>query len=156
MTTRPKIRAAQAEELSELSQLCLRSKAHWGYDAPFLAACVPVLTLSEDDLDRGLLVVAEQDGVPAGIAQLAGPPGEMEIDRFFVDPPFMGMGIGQALFAWCIETARALNQTQLLIEADPGAASFYERMGATRVGQVPSGAIPGRMLPLLQVTISRM
>ncbi|WP_067619878.1 hypothetical protein [Alicyclobacillus acidiphilus] len=39
---------------------------------------------------------------------------------------------------------------ELTIRPDPNAEPFYLAMGAQRVGEVPSGSIPGRMLPLLQ------
>jgi len=39
-----------------------------------------------------------------------------------------------------------------MIDADPNAEGFYLKMGAERVGESPSGSIPGRMLPLLQVS----
>ncbi|MEM7733666.1 MAG: GNAT family N-acetyltransferase [Pseudomonadota bacterium] len=148
-----RIRAATVDDLDALSQLCLRSKAHWGYDAAFMEACVPVLTLTEDDLEDDLLVVAQEAGVLAGMAQLAGDPDEMEIDRFFVDPPFIGTGCGRVLFDWCLSTARARGATRLKIEADPDAAPFYRHLGAVRIGNAPSGAIPGRVLPLLEIAV---
>lgn len=49
-----------------------------------------------------------------------------------------------------MEVARALGLSSLLIDADPNAEGFYLRMGAERVGEVPSGSISGRMLPLLR------
>ncbi|MEL7253617.1 MAG: GNAT family N-acetyltransferase [Pseudomonadota bacterium] len=147
------LRTATPADLTPLSRLCLRSKAHWGYDADFMAACVPALTITQADLEGDLLVIAEQGGTLAGMAQLAGPPEDMEIDRFFIDPPFMGAGCGRVLFQWCLNTARAQGATRLAIEADPGAAPFYEHMGAVRIGEAPSEAIPGRSLPLLEITV---
>jgi hypothetical protein len=38
---------------------------------------------------------------------------------------------------------------RMVIEADPDAAPFYRRIGAKDCGLVPSGSIPGRMLPKL-------
>ena len=37
------------------------------------------------------------------------------------------------------------------LESDPNAAGFYARMGARRVGEVPSKAMAGRMLPVFEV-----
>ncbi|HBF81114.1 MAG TPA: GNAT family N-acetyltransferase, partial [Streptomyces sp.] len=31
---------------------------------------------------------------------------------------------------------------------------FYTAMGAVRVGAVPSGSVPGRMLPLLELALT--
>lgn len=153
MNSRFKLRSAELDELPGLSDLCLRSKAHWGYDSAFMAACVPVLTLTQADLDAGPLVVADSHGRAAGLAQVTGETNAMEIDLLFVDPDFMGTGCGRILFDWCARTATGLGAKKLRIEADPGAVPFYEKMGANRVGDVPSNAIPGRRLPLLEVSL---
>ena len=39
--------------------------------------------------------------------------------------------------------------------ADPNAAAFYERVGATFVRNEPSDAIPGRLLPLYEYDLTR-
>jgi hypothetical protein len=39
----------------------------------------------------------------------------------------------------------------LLIDADPFAESFYLALGCERIGEAPSGSIPGRMLPRLRL-----
>ena len=59
-------------------------------------------------------------------------------------------GVGRALFGWCAGAARAMAADHLMIEADPGAETFYTRMGAVRCGEAPSGSIAGRVLPLLR------
>jgi hypothetical protein len=41
----------------------------------------------------------------------------------------------------------------LLILSDPFAEAFYARLGAVRIGEGPSDAIPGRLLPLLEYAI---
>ena len=51
------------------------------------------------------------------------------------------------------KTAREAGATALVIGADPRAAGFYRRMGAVEAGVVPSGSIPGRMLPLLKLRL---
>ncbi len=65
----------------------------------------------------------------------------------WVAPERVGGG-GAALFAHAVETARAEGASQLRISSDPNAEGFYVKMGARRVGEVPSRP-PGRMLPLL-------
>ena len=41
----------------------------------------------------------------------------------------------------------------LTILADPNAAGFYERNGAVRIGEAPSDAVPGRLLPLYELRL---
>ena len=147
------LRAARARELSYLSDLCLRSKAIWGYDAAFMAACVDELTLQPEELDHTAVIVAERDQAVLGVAQVSTEAGSANLTKLFVDPEHIGKGVGVVLFDWAVQAARDLRADKLVIEADPGAEPFYLKRGAKRVGEVPSGSIPGRILPLLQLPL---
>ena len=149
MTLRP----ARIEELAALSELCLRSKAVWGYDAAFLAACRTELTLQAADLEQSCVQVAESDGQVVGVAQVSVVSAQASLVKLFVDPLALRRGIGRRLLAWGMAVARAQRACTLIIESDPGAAEFYRRMGARDAGFVPSGSIPGRMLPLLKLDL---
>ena len=61
------IRDAELEELESLSELCLRSKAVWGYDQTFLEACRDELTFHPEDLYSTHIAVADTDGGVAGV-----------------------------------------------------------------------------------------
>ena len=50
MTANLTIRAARVGEAGFLSELALRSKAHWGYDAAFIEACRDELSVDADRL----------------------------------------------------------------------------------------------------------
>ena len=71
---------------------------------------------------------------------------DCELEHFWVMPTHMGAGVGRALFEHAVERCRAIGSRRLWINADPNATGFYERMGARRVGEVPSTPA-GRMLP---------
>jgi GNAT superfamily N-acetyltransferase len=143
------LRAAREADLAALSGLCLRSKAIWGYDPAFMEACRTELTLTPRDLLDSTLQVAQCDGRIVGVAQVTLTGSEASLEKLFVDPSFLGVGIGQLLFEWALTAARKLGARSLAIESDPGAVDFYRRMGARLVGSVPSASIPGRQLPLL-------
>ena len=146
------IRPARPEELSALNALMLRSKAHWGYDDAFMAACVPVLRLTERDLTDGNVAVYG-DEKAFGVCKLVTTGKDAVLDKLFVAPDAMGLGAGRALMMWAAARARNKGAIVMRIEADPEAAPFYEKMGARIVGQVSSEAIEGRMLPLLQLDL---
>jgi GNAT superfamily N-acetyltransferase len=149
------IRPARLDECELLNELALRSKGYWGYDAEFLKACRTELTLVPEDLARLTVRVAEcTDGHVIAFYAL-GPLDDTtgEVRFFFVDPPFIGTGVGRRLFEDLLATARSAGMGSLRIDADPGAASFYERMGATQVGEMPSNSIPGRLLPSYEVAL---
>lgn len=151
-----RLRAARPDEAGALTELALRSKAYWGYDDDFIAACRDELTVQLGDIDAGRVIVAEVDGGLGGFSTLVGTPPVAEVEALFVEPEHIGagFGIGTTLFAALCDAARGAGFTRLLIEADPNAAGFYEHLGAVKVGDRPSGSIPGRTLPLLELDIS--
>ncbi|MDZ4869600.1 MAG: GNAT family N-acetyltransferase [Alphaproteobacteria bacterium] len=143
------LRAPRAAELTALTDLCLRSKAVWGYDRAFMEACRVELTLTQEDLRETVLQVAERDGAIVGMAQISAEGGTGYLDKLFIEPGQLRAGAGRTLFAWARTAAAKLGATRLVIEADPDAAPFYRRMGARDDGTAPSGSIPGRVLPRL-------
>ena len=143
------IRDASPRDCEALSALAFTSKAHWGYDDAFMAACRDELTVRPADLTRVRVRVAVDDAI-VGFHGVEGD----DLSWFFVAPGAMGRGVGAALFADACATARAAGVERLSIGADPFAAAFYERMGAVRIGEEPSASIPGRMLPVLVMDIS--
>ena len=155
MTGTVEIRAAVPGEAAVLSALALRSKAHWGYDAAFLDACRDELTLRDDELAARRTVVAELDGTVAGFGTLEGEPPYGELGMLFVEPAAIGRGLGGALLAALVARARSAGFTRLAIDADPNAEAFYLAHGAVRVGAVASGSVPGRVLPQLELDLTR-
>jgi GNAT superfamily N-acetyltransferase len=148
-----KLRRPEPHELPLVSELCLRSKAVWGYNQAFLEACRAELTIRSEELESTALCVAERDSAIVGVAQIIVESDVADLQKMFVEPGAIGLGIGSALFAWVVSTAIQLGARYLTIDADPGAIGFYERMGAVERGSVPSGSIPGRMLPRLQIDL---
>ncbi|MFI6156485.1 GNAT family N-acetyltransferase [Kitasatospora sp. NPDC051170] len=147
------IRPARPEEAGLLTGLALRSKAHWGYDEAFMAACREELALDEAALGRLDAAVAEEDGRLLGFVALAAEPPGGSLDMLFVEPEEIGRGVGRALFDHVRARAVALGLRRFTIDADPNAEPFYRAMGATRIGSIPSGSIPGRELPLMELVL---
>jgi GNAT superfamily N-acetyltransferase len=148
-----RLRAARSDEARLLSELALRSKGSWGYDQAFLDACRAELTLAPEEVETRRVTVAEHDGQVVGFYALAGEPPQGTLEDLFVEPDHIGTGVGRALWDHAVAAARALGFARLTLEADPGAEPFYLAMGAHRIGSVPSGSIPGRFIPLLEVPI---
>jgi GNAT superfamily N-acetyltransferase len=138
------IRAPTIEELSDLSDLCFRSKAVWGYDVEFMDACRAELSFEPRDLELTPIAVAEHYGKPIGVAQVKVVDDEADLLKLFVEPSALRSGTGKALLVWATDVAKKLGAMRLIIEADPDSAPFYRRLGAYDVGQTPSGSVPGR------------
>jgi GNAT superfamily N-acetyltransferase len=147
----PTIRAARLPEDPELHALSLRSKAHWGYDAAFMAKAVPLLALKREWYDAGRILVADLHGRPAGVGAILAPDhhGVSELAHLFVDPPCMGRGIGGTLLAHLLARARSDGARRATVLSDPFARHFSERLGARFVRDDPSEGVDGRALPVL-------
>ncbi|MSP74995.1 MAG: GNAT family N-acetyltransferase [Rhodospirillaceae bacterium] len=149
------VRLARAGEGPALTALCVRSKAHRGYDAEFMRLSASALAVQEDDIVTGrVLVAADAAGHSLGVAAVLGGDDTVDLDALFVDPLAIGSGAGRALFAAALDLARGLGARRMTILADPNAAAFYERMGARFLRNAPSDAIPGRALPLYEYDLT--
>ncbi|MGC8534269.1 MAG: GNAT family N-acetyltransferase [Rhizomicrobium sp.] len=145
------IRPARLEEAHTLSELCKRSKAHWGYDAGFMALSEASLTIQPEQIAAGHVLVAEHEGRTVAVANLKPMGGgTIDLQHLFVEPDEIDHGIGRRLFGAACDLARTLGGTMLSILSDPYAEAFYKQMGATRIGDAPSDAVPDRMLPLFE------
>jgi GNAT superfamily N-acetyltransferase len=149
------IRPARSGEGASLTALCVRSKAHWGYDATFMTLSAATLKVSEDDIAAGRVLVAVDDaGRVIGMASVVPDGDTADLDALFIDPPAIGSGAGRALFDAAVALARKHGARRMTILADPNAAVFYERMGARYLRNAPSDAIPGRTLPLYEYDLT--
>ena len=146
------LRPAKTSDLTALSALCIASKAVWGYDEAFMEACREELTVRPTDLPG--TVVATRDADIVGMARIVFEGTVADLEKLYVHPTAIGAGVGRMLFNRCRDEALTRGAEKMTIEADPNAASFYERMGAVMTSTVPSGSIPGRFLPLLTLRLS--
>ncbi|MGW6745331.1 GNAT family N-acetyltransferase [Streptomyces sp. NPDC055025] len=136
-----RIRAARPDEARALSGLVLRSKAHWGYDEAFMAACRTELAISAADMTARRMMVAEDErsGAALGVASLEGKAPDGTLGLLFVEPRAFGRGIGRTLYAHVLDAARDEGIERLTIDSDPHAVGFYRALGAR---PVPGGAQP--------------
>ena len=148
------IRPARVAEATLLTDLALRSKAVWGYEASFLARCRLVMQVKTEALAAQPHYVAEAaSGSILGFYGFEDVDGGVGLDYLFVEPDAIGMGVGTALWRHAVQTARALGHRRLVVVADPNAEGFYRRMGAVPVGAQPSDLLPGRLLPVLRFSL---
>jgi len=149
-----KIRRPLSDEVDLMTQLCLRSKKSVGYDDAFMAQCVDELTVTREKLRQGefwVFVTDQIDGLVCLKVDLERREGEIE--SFFIAPESQNQGIGRSLWRKVLERAECLGLKRLHLDSEPLSVGFYEKLGFKIVGQTPSGSIPGRMLPLMEMTI---
>jgi GNAT superfamily N-acetyltransferase len=148
------LRVATPNEAAELTELALRSKAHWGYDEAFMAKCRETLKVTAEDCESGAVWVAADGARLAGFCSVCGDAPQGKLSDLFIDPEYIGKGAGRLLLENAVERAKELGFSELEIHSDPHAVDFYLHFGAEKAGEVPSESIPGRTLPrlLLEVT----
>ena len=143
------IRRAVAADAAALTALAHAAKRHWRYPEEWIALWRRDLTFTPEFIERHPVHCAVEADVIVGVYALLFAGAHCELEHFWVMPARMGAGVGRALFEHAVERCRAIGARRLWINADPNAEGFYERMGARRVGEVPSSPA-GRMLPRLE------
>ncbi len=145
------IRGALPEEAEALTALILCAKGYWGYDQSFLEACRPTLTLKAESIEHDLVYCAEGGSMVVGVSHLKRVD-ELTVclDDLFVEPAFIGQGVGGLLWRHAVKQAQTMGATSLVFAADPHAQPFYEYMGAVVEGYNLSPLVPGRQLPRMR------
>ena len=156
----PALRAATEQDAPRLSQLAIQAKAYWGYPAEFMHACYAELTVTAAAIasNEKHFVVAMQQQELVGFYALEGlvdqqGDKQIELGALYVKPQHIGKGIGRLLMTRAKAHAGMLGAHSLFIQSDPHAVKFYRAAGAVVVGEKESGSIPGRFLPLLEVSL---
>jgi GNAT superfamily N-acetyltransferase len=127
------IRAGDVHEGARLKEIAIASKGYWGYEADRVREWAGAGDFSPERLRELIVFVAESNGRAIGWSSLI-PHGEVGwLEDLWVEPDFIGKGVGRALFRHTARHARQLGASRLEWEAEPHATRFYERMGAEYV-----------------------
>ncbi len=149
-----RLRPARPDEADALSELCVKSKAVWGYDEDFLQAVTPHLRVTPEAITQGRATVAESDeGEVLGVCQIDPGSDHGSLDLLFISPTAIGKGVGSLLFEHAKDLLRARGETVMTILSDPYAEQAYLHMGARRTAMRPSDVFKGRKLPWLEVEL---
>ena len=148
------IRKAFKENSETLTQIAHDAKRHWGYPEHWIKHWEADLTITPEFIENNQVYVAEVDGEIRGFYALCVIDDKAELEHMWVQTAYIGTGIGKDLFLDAMERAAKMNVSEVELSADPNAAGFYERMGATRIGDVDS-EIDGkpRKLPRMKVDV---
>lgn len=146
------IRPAYHTDAEHLTAIAHEAKRHWGYPDELIALWRDALTITPGFIDEHITCCTLHDAEIAGFYAISHAGRTFELEHMWVQPRYMGRGCGSRMFAHAVETIRAHGGTMLLIASDPNAEAFYLRMGALRIGDVPSTP-EGRRLPLLAFDI---
>ena len=145
------LRKAKLDEGPQLTDLCLRSKSHWGYSQEFLERCRPFLTITNEYIHSWPVIVAERDFQILGFYSLRNVSSENRLDNLWVDQPFIGQGLGKKLIQDSFVTAKKLGWDEYFLASEPKAISFYGKFGGKVIGQIQSRLESNLFLPHIQI-----
>ena len=147
------IRRAAPDEADVLTEIAHAAKRHWGYPENWIQQWKADLTITPEFIARNEMYVAMNGEEILGCCAIAFSESMAELEHMWIRPEHIGNGVGRALFLHVKERAAQLKIPALEISADPNAEGFYERMGATRIGEVRS-EIEGKPRVLPRMTVS--
>jgi predicted N-acetyltransferase YhbS len=143
------IRDARPAEQLSLTELQRRASMHWDTYREQLLAHPDAVELPLNQIEDGLVRVAELGGEVVGFAVLLrSTHGACQLDGLFVEPGRMGAGVGRGLVEDAMRIARERGATRIEVVANPEALMFYERVGFTGAAEVPTRFGPARRMHL--------
>ena len=111
------------------------------------------LTVTETAIVKDTVAVCVSGEEILGFYRLIVEGEEAEVADCFVSPSALRQGVGAALMTHLKEAALAKGVKRLEVQSDPFAEGFYLALGYTRFSQSPSGSVPDRYLPLLELVL---
>jgi N-acetylglutamate synthase-like GNAT family acetyltransferase len=146
-------RKAEKSDVERLHAITVAAKAHWGHDLSWVVNWVAAGDFASVAVARGEAWLIEIDGAISGWSALA-PRGDVAwLEDLWVDPPYIGRGVGTELFLHAAARATTAGAHRLEWESDLDAVGFYERMGARRVRNSDVTEL-GRILPIMALDLS--
>ena len=146
------IRRGSPAEGGRLKEIAVASKGHWGYEPQRVRDWADRGDFDRETLEQLALFVAEADGRVIGWASVERRGEVAWLADLWVEPAWIGKGVGTALFRRAADHARDGGARVLEWEAEPNALGFYEKMGARRLRDSTSEW--GRMLSVMGVGLA--
>ena len=142
------IRPPRPDEGERLREIAIDAKAHWGYDREWVRSWAAQGDFSPEALSSKPVLVAEAGDRVVAFAMLI-PRGDLAwLDDLWVEPPWIGRGVGKKLFEAATARARELGARRMEWEAELNAVGFYEKVGGTYIRDSEVTEL-GRVLPIM-------
>jgi GNAT superfamily N-acetyltransferase len=124
-----RIRPAAAGEGERLREIAIAAKGHWGYDLDRVREWAASGDFSSAGLRRKGAYVAAIGGDTVGWAAAMRQGDVWWLDDLWIEPAWMGRGIGSRLFEHAAALGRQAGASRMEWEAEPNAVGFYAKLG---------------------------
>jgi GNAT superfamily N-acetyltransferase len=140
-------RPARVDEKTSLEALQWRASVNNPGDREAILSHPDAIEIPVEQLEGGLVFVAESAGVPVGFAAiLTRDDGDADLDALFVEPHMWRQGYGKALIAQCLDAARQRGARALHVIGNPHAEGFYLSCGFELIGTEQTRFGPGLLM----------
>lgn len=148
------VRELTGLDADAVSELAIRSKAHWGYTEEQMSVFRDELTITPDKIESRIAFGIEHDDqIVAFYSVIPGEDGLAELDDLFVDPDHLRCRLGTRLLRHAVAQCKKSGVNRLVLLSDPHATGFYELNDARFVEDIAS-SIPGRTIPKFEIDVS--
>lgn len=145
------VRRGSPADAERLKEIAIAAKAHWGYGLDRVRAWADAGGFGAEALRALDLFVAELDGRTVAWASVKVAGETAWLEDLWVEPDWIGKGVGSRLFHSAVDHARAGGATAIEWEAEPNAEGFYEKLGGRHVRNGTSEW--GRTLSIMRVEL---
>jgi GNAT superfamily N-acetyltransferase len=135
-----------------LREIAIAAKAYWGYEQDWVRSWAGQGDFSAEALTIKPVLVAETEGRPVAFAIVIPKGAVAWLDDLWVEPDWIGRGVGTKLFQAAAHSARELGAERMEWEAELNAVGFYEKVGGRYVRDSEETEL-GRTLPIMGVSL---
>jgi GNAT superfamily N-acetyltransferase len=146
------IRVVRPDEGERLREIAIAAKSHWGYDENWVRSWAAQGDFSAQALLGKPVFVAEAEARAVGFAALIPKGAVAWLDDLWVEPAWIGRGVGTGLFEAAAARARELGAEWMEWEAEPNAVGFYEKRGGRYLRDSEETGL-GRILPVMGIDL---
>ena len=135
---------AQVQSLAEINALIERSKRHWPWPERYLELALPLHRLDADYLiENDCFEVCTKGAILIAFLAVIVARDHVLLDQLWIDPPYIGTGVGRDACNFLFERARQRGWLKILVYPDPPAEGFYEKLGFEDTGERVPSRVPG-------------
>jgi hypothetical protein len=120
------ISKATSEDHLELTELTIRSKAHWDYSKEHINEWLLELTITADYIDKNeVFKLVKDNRIVAYYSYCHSNNYEVLLDNLFVSPKFIRKRLERKLLLDFLDRVKSKGVMQVLLYSDPNSEGFY-------------------------------
>ena len=149
------IQKAQRKDAVSLTELTIRSKAHWGYKSAQIEKWRAELTITEKYIDENHMYKLIVENILLGFyAYQSENKTDLKLNYLFVEPKYIGKSYGKILMTDFLNRIKDSEFERIILDADPNAEKFYHNFGFKKIGKLKS-SIKDRYLPIMELKLNQ-